>query len=238
MITIGICDDEEIQRKNVKELCECFFLEYSEEHEYIEFSSGEEVLAYKGEKLQLLFLDVQMGGIDGLEVLKFVEDVDWIWRVVFVSSHEEAVWKAFSIKTLAFARKPIEYQQVTKWIRTAIRENRENTVFEFVTMNGREYKTIEEIYYLQAEKNYTYLYGKSVKWLINDNLKKWQNAMEQAPVIRIHKSYLVNMLHIQRWELEKVILENKVELPVGRQFAKEAKEKYYVFVKKQALGRM
>lgn len=238
MITIGICDDENKHRQHIKELCERFFSEYPQEHEYVEFTLGEEVLAYRGDKLHLLFLDVEMKGINGIEVLKRVEDVDWIWRIVFVSNHEEAVWNAFSIKTLEFARKPIQYQQVEKWLTIAIRENQENIVFEFIASNGRIYKAIEEIYYLEASRNYTCLYGKNEKWLINDNLKKWEKEMEETPVLRIHKSFLVNMGHIRKWETEKVVLDNKIELPIGRQFSKNAKESYYAYVKRQALRRL
>ena len=45
MIIIGICDDEQLHRIRVKELCEQFFSEFPNEHDYVEFSSGEEVLA-------------------------------------------------------------------------------------------------------------------------------------------------------------------------------------------------
>lgn len=238
MITIGICDDEEKHRQHIKELCEHFFSKAPQEHEYVEFSLGEEVLAYRGDKLHLLFLDVEMNGINGIEVLKCVEGVDWIWRIVFVSNHEEAVWDAFSIKTLEFARKPIQYQQVEKWVRTAIRENQENIVFEFITPNGRIYKATEEIYFLEAARNYTCLYGKNEKCLINDNLKKWEKELQEATFLRIHKSFLVNMGHIRKWEAEKVILENKMEIPIGRQFSKKAKEIYYAYVKRQALRRL
>ena len=238
MILLGICDDEKIHRDNVKSLCEQYFMENPQEHEYVEFCSGEEVLKYTGEKIHLLFLAVEMGEVDGIQVLNYVQDADWVWRVVFVSSHEEAVWNSFSIKTLEFARKPIEYNQVDKWIGIAIRENKEDVAFEYITPQGKIYKTINEIYYMEAAGNYTYLFEKNEKCIINNNLKSWHEKMENVPIIRVHKKYLVNLLHVKKWETEKVILENDIELPIGRTYYKSAKEAYFNFVKKKAFERM
>ncbi len=238
MITIGICDDEPGYRRIIKEFCEQFFEKIEQEHQYIEFASGEEVLSYTGPKLYLLFLDVELGGVDGIEVLKFVQEADWIWRIVFVSSHAEAVWDSFSIKTLEFARKPIAYEQVEKWIQIALRENQENILYEFLTTAGSMYKKMEDIYILEGERNYTYLHTKKEKWLINDSLKRWQEKMDKTTMLRVHRSFLVNMAHIKKWEKETIYMCNGSKISVGRQYAKEAKDTYLSYIQKKALGRM
>lgn len=244
MFLIGICDDEEFHREHIKKLCEQYFAEYPQEHEYIEFTSAEEVLVYgeaaenSGSKLHLLFLDVEMGELDGIELLRKLENAAWIWRIVFVTSHDEVMQDAFGIKTLGFAHKPVEYRQVEKWITTAIRENKENVMLEYMVGMQKSYIALEDIYYLEAEGNYTKLYQKDEMQLINENLKRWQKKTESFPFVRIHKSYLVNMLHVQRWEASKVTMENGTVLSVGRQYTKEARELYFSFVKKQAINRV
>lgn len=238
MYIIGICDDEAIHRQHIRKLCEDYFAQNSLAYKLVEFASGEEVLDYQGGHLHLLFLDVEMGEINGIDVLRTLEDSDNIWRIVFISNHEEAVWDAFSIKTLEFARKPVEYRQIEKWISVTIRENKENVLLEYLVGTEKRYKTLAEIFCLEAAGNYTYLHGKNEKELVNDNLKQWQGRMEELPFVRVHKSYVINMQHVQRWESDKVTLVNKVELAIGRRFAKEAKEKYLRFVKSQAMKRM
>lgn len=244
MFLIGICDDEALHRQHIRELCEQYFKTYPQAHEYVEFTLGEEVLEYQevaensGARLHLLFLDVEMGELDGIEVLRKAEAADWIWRIVFVSSHEEMVWNSFSIKTLEFARKPVEYRQIEKWLNTAIRENKENVMLEYTSGILKNYIALEDIYCLEAERNYTILHKKDENILMNENLKQWQKKTEIFPIVRIHKSYLINMLHVRRWEAGKVILDNDAEFSVGRQYMKEAKEVYHAFVKKQAMNRM
>ena len=237
MITIGICDDESIHREYIRELCEQFFEKNTQPHDYVEFAAGEEVLAYQGKQIQLLFLDVEMGEIDGMQVLDSVQSANQVWRVVFVTSHEETVWNAFSLKTLGFARKPVKYEQIAAWLEITMREHQENTVIEYITLDGRKCRRIDEIFYLEAAGNYAYLCCEKEKDLVTEKLKKWQELMEQTMIIRIHKSFLVNLQHIKKWESDKVILENGEILPVGRRFSQIAKESYYHYVKQQALNR-
>ncbi len=238
MFYIGICDDEDLQRQHIRKLCEQFFTEYAQSYECVEFISGEELLQYTGERLHLLFLDVELGGMDGIEVMHQMEEADWIWRIVFISNHEEMVWNSFGIKTLGFVRKPVEYFKLVKWIKIAIKENQENLVYEYTAGREKYCKTLEEIYYLESSGNYTYLYELNEKKLINDNLKYWQKKMENAPIVRIHKSFLINMQHIKTWEADTVILSNGIVLPQGRQYKRTAREAYLAFVKRQVKGRM
>nr|MCR5461198.1 response regulator [Acetatifactor sp.] len=70
MITIGICDDEEAYRDRIKTICSEYLAEREMECQFTMFSSGEEVLAYQGDRMLLLFLDIEMPGIDGLEVME------------------------------------------------------------------------------------------------------------------------------------------------------------------------
>ncbi len=237
MITIGICDDELIHRKDIRELCEQYFEDNRQDCEFVEFASGEEILAYNKGKIHLLLLDVELGGVDGLEVLKYVEDADWVWRVVFVTNHEEVVWDSFGIKTLGFGRKPITYGQITRWIDITLQENKENVVFRFITTQGTIYKNVEDIFYMKAEGNYTYLYTRNGECLINDKLKIWEDRMRQTSMKRIHRSYLINLAHVRKWETNKVILESGESFFIGRQYAKKAKEEYYNYVRKHGTGR-
>ncbi len=238
MYTIGICDDEEMHRQHIRRLCEEFFAENAYSYQLVEFQSGEEVLAYRGEQLHLLFLDVELGETDGIHVLRRLENTDMFWRVVFVTSHEEVVWDSFGIKTLGFAKKPVTYQQIAKWLQTTIRENKEKLVLEYISGAEKGCVALEDVLYLAAEGNYTCVHSLHTQTLINENLKYWQSYTEQMPVVRIHKSYLVNLLQVQKWETGKVILTNGEELAIGRQYAKEAREAYFAFVREQAMRRM
>lgn len=224
MYTIGICDDESLYREHLRTLCERYFSNIGEEYQCVEFSTGEELLAYENGKLHLLFLDIEMPGINGIEVLRKVENYDWIWRVVFVSSHEELVWKAFSIKTLEFARKPVSHEQVSSWLNIMMREHKANKTIYFENGNSVVTCEAEELYYLEADRNYTVAHKKEEKLLLSGNMRSWEQKIEIPSFLRVHKSYLINMIHIEKWSPNMVILTNGAAIPVERKFAEEVKE--------------
>lgn len=238
MFRIGICDDEKTQIEYLEELCGRYFQEIEQECEFIRFLSGEEVLAYAGEKFQLLFLDIELKDMDGIQVLKRMEEMDVVWRIVFVSSHTESVFYTFGLKTLDFGVKPVTYAQVKRWISIAMREYDENVIIKCHTLNGKKWIRLEEICYLEAEGNYTYIVGKYNRQLVTGNLKAWEMQLSERAVIRIHKSYLLNLNFLNGIERDWAQLLNGVKLPIGRQYKKAFQEAYKNFIKSRVRGRV
>lgn len=105
MITIGICDDEPYWREMLIKSCCVFLNDCGQKYEIVEFSSGEDVLTYDGHEILLLFLDIEMAGISGIDVMDKIRDNSLFWRIVFVSSHDELRWDTLDIKTLTYISK-------------------------------------------------------------------------------------------------------------------------------------
>lgn len=238
MFLIGICDDREEEREYIKQMCERCFTELGQACVYRYFSSGEEVLSYSGQPMHLLFLDVEMGQTDGIQVLHALEETDHVWRVVFVSCHRDSVFRSFGLKTLDFGIKPVSYEQVSRWISTMIRENRENLTLQFVTPGGERMLELEQIYCLEAAGNYTYVYEKENRFLTMGNLRFWEEKCRQSVLARVHRSYLVNLLLVKQFSGDMVILENGRKIPVGRKYRETAKERYRQTIYTRMRGRI
>lgn len=237
MIIIGICDDEQLHRIRVKELCERYFSEYPNEHDYVEFSSGEEVLAYEGERMYLLFLDIEMGETNGIEVLNALREKDNVWRIAFASSHTEYAIDTIDMKTLAFLNKPLTYEGVKKCLDIAIRENEENISATFTLMDGKRDVVLSDIIYIQAERHYVNVYARKDDFMGYDSLKQYEEQLQGTSMIRIHKSYLVNMQYVKKVLAEEIVMTDGKRLPIGRKYSNDVKEKYFSFVKSVTIGR-
>lgn len=238
MIRIGICDDQDVFRRAVIDQCKTYFENQPMEYELIAFASGEEVIDYSGETIHLLFLDVEMGEVDGIAVMEALKSNRSVWRVVFVTGHEEVMMKAFSAKTLGFVPKPVTYNAVEQYINEVLWEQKQFITLEFISGQETIYKSLEEIYYLEGEGNYAYLYEKEGRILLGQKLKYWQQKLEGTPIIRIHKSYFVNLWNVAKWEGNTVRLTNGVTLKVGRMFAEEARKQYLNFIKQKAFSKI
>lgn len=238
MITIGICDDEALYREQIRNMCIRYLEGKNIPFQCVEFASAEEVLTYQGESLTLLFLDVEMDGITGIELKDEIERTDRVWRIVFVTSHEEVIGQAFGLKTMGFARKPIEAVTAEKWISIAVEEQEANKVFWFTTEKGDLYIRENEILYLESEGNYSYVQTPKEKKFVCESLKKCEEIVANRDCIRVHKSYLVNMQEIKEVSIAQITIKNGATIPIGRTYRDEVKKKYHSYLRAVALRRV
>lgn len=235
MIRIGICDDNIMEQNRLKKVC----LQYCEKRKINMdinlFSSGEEVLEYccnsTAPRIDLLFLDIEMQGISGLELKEQIKKVDSIWRIVFVSSHTELMEFAFGLKILGFMRKPIGDAKICNWIEMVI-----NELEEEVTIRIEEkgiltaLVRLENIEYFKGEGNFTKIVIGTAKGkeeiFSTRSLKSWEKELMESLVVRVHKSYLVNLINVMKVDKAVLLRYSGMEVPIGRVYREEVREKY------------
>ncbi|MBO4751034.1 MAG: response regulator transcription factor [Lachnospiraceae bacterium] len=237
MITIGICDDEAAYRDHIKTICSDYLTRQEQEFQFIEFSSGEEVLACQDTKMHLLFLDIEMPGIDGLEVMEKVRGNDMIWRIVFVTSHKELRWDTIDLKTLAFLEKPIDEVGVQTCLRTMIRENTENIDIFYKTADGCNSIKLDQIVFIQAKGNYVVICSKEKEITGYDSIKTMETQIAGTTMIRTHRSYLANLQHIRKMFWDEMQMTNGAIVPLGRKYIPDVKDAYFNFIKKVTIDR-
>lgn len=237
MLYIGICDDEKEHREAIKLLCETYFAEYPIEHGFFMFSSGEEILSFNESRLHLLFLDIEMGGISGIDVMDALKNNDNVWRIVFVTSHTEMLSDTIGLKTLAFVQKPVTERVVFRCLETAILENEGNISISFKGLKGSEYFLLDDIIYAVADGHYVRLRTNSNQVFIGENLTDCLKKFTNTSMIRVHRSYIVNLAHVKSWEKDVITFYNEEIVPVGRIFSKQGREQWFEYLKQTAKRR-
>lgn len=237
MYTVAICDDMDDQIKYVKEMCEQYFNKYHYAHDIICFKSGKEVLQYKGSQLLLLFLDIELGGEDGISIMHKIIDNNNIWRIVFISSHSEEVFNTFGLKTLDFGVKPVPYAKIERWLSIAIKENLQNEVITFEKDNPKAAYLLEDIIYLQADGNYIKVITNNSQNVYTGNLKYWQNNLDQSVMVRVHKSYIINLDHVKNIT-NLIEMDNGEMIFIGRKYKEQIKQEYKDFIFTKIRGRV
>lgn len=222
---IGICDDEKICIDRTLECLEQAKKELGVEFKYITFSSGEELLKSK-EHMDILFLDVEMDGISGIDTMKQLEEKDNVTYIIFASSHSEYVFDSFGFKTMGFLCKPIVYEKFLKEIKKLI-EKMSNTEPIQVNVDGRDILiSPDDIMYVSGERNYVKVVTRQSEYLTYGNMKAWEEKLVNSSVIRVHKSYLVNLKYITKISDVASFINTADEIPVGRKYKEEARGKY------------
>lgn len=249
-MVIGICDDSIDEQKKVSDICREILTEQEKDFEIIKFSTGQQLIDYcnndENNEIDLLFLDIELGQMNGIDIKDRIIKSDKIWRISFVSGYNEYVYDAYSIKTIGFILKPAYKEQIKKMINIVIDEKEENIAMSVRDSNNKIVKVqAEDIIYIKAEGNYSEIYTYSkIKNLCNYILctKKLgiiEKELDNYLFVRVHKSYIVNLQNVDYISGNSAIMkDNDKGVPIGRKYNEKFKIQYNKYVKKRVLARL
>lgn len=206
---------------------------FSMSYDILEFESGTELLQYSGDAIILLFIDIEMPGMDGIDVKNSVENDSNIKNIVFVTSHSEPMQKAFGRKTIGYELKPINDDVISRYIERVINEQDE---YHYISiLNGKNpFRILEgQIAYIEGSGNYSYIYkADGEKLLFTIKLKDLELSLFASDIVRIHKSYFVNLRHVKSVDKNTIKLDNGTAFTIGRSYMPSFRESYQSFVNK------
>ena len=233
-MTVIIVDDE----KNSREVLETMLRKYCPEVTVLESCSGaEEVLdRLKRDKPDILFLDIEMPGMNGFELLEHINRPEF--EIIFTTSYSEYAVKAIKHSALDYLLKPIDKDELIYAVQKAGKNNQafspsriEHLLgllaarkapkrFAVSTSEGLTILNAADILYCESDGPYCKFYFSNNKTLIaSKTLKETEEALQDCDFCRIHNSYLVNMKFVERYlrgEGGEVVLTNGKKLPVSR----------------------
>jgi len=224
---IAICDDE----KNIRELIANKVRKQYPEADIVFFSSGEEFLL-SDEHIDILFLDIQMEGRNGMEIAKELRKKDKSVILIFVTAVEEYVFQAFDVGAFNYIVKPIDDVKFLDVLRRAVDElssqsmdvNESEEKHLMINNGGVHIKVmIEDIVYAEVFNR------KVVIHKLNDKIEYYGKMSDLEAVagesfFRPHRAYLVNFKYVEKYDATTIYLEKGTALM--------AKQKFPEFVKK------
>lgn len=155
---IAICDDDKNAREVLKTCCGRFAAEFQIDCQVAEYASGEELL--RDSSSDVLLLDVEMPGMNGIAVKNFLQNQRAMTRILFVSSHEEAITEAFGREVYGFLYKPVTYELFREKMQFLLEDLKEQDSFVTVETKKLYKRFLLEILYTsrQMENIQRYIY--------------------------------------------------------------------------------
>lgn len=190
------------------------------------FSSGKTLLSHlKVETCDILLLDIDMPGLTGLEVAKELSDLKKKPLLVFVTSHDELVYDSFQYHPFAFIRKSKFDTEIAAVLNDCAKELESTEQhFCFRTDGNEVCLSVQDILYFEAEGNYLKIYTTDGEYRFRSTLSSVENTLQGCGFLRIHKGFLLNQSAIRLLHQEEATLQNGTTLPIGKSYAKSAKE--------------
>ena len=229
---IGICDDEIKCAEETRECCEKVRKELNQKFEYQMFRSGEELLIYEKD-IDILFLDIEMQGMNGIDTMKLLESRDNIKNILFVSSHPDYVFDTFGVKTRGFICKPLEYNRFAREVKKIVDRQKNNKLITVSAMGKQIYLCAAEIVYLSGEGKYVNIVTEKDEYIICGSLRAWEEELSEYNFVRVHKSYLVNLKYVSNFKDVVALISRSEKLPIGRKYKEASRNAYkeYMFRK-------
>lgn len=207
-----IVDDERLARQELSKLLS----QYSNVDIIGEASNGDEAIAAINEKKpELVFLDIQMPGKSGFDLL---EDLEHIPYVVFVTAYDEYAIKAFEVNALDYLLKPIETHRLEEAIRKVelrlnedrlheSEEKEENTDLlsidnQIFLKDGDKcwFVSLSDVRVFESEGNYVRVYFKDKKPLILKSLNNLEKRLDPNIFFRTNRKFIVNLRWVENVE--------------------------------------
>jgi len=216
-----IVDDEPIARKGIQKL-----VEKIPELELLEtFNSAEAAsLFMMSHTIDLVFLDIQMPGINGIE---FAKNIPKNTLVIFTTAYSEYALDSYEVEAIDYLVKPIEPERFKKAVDKAISyhellsseekksvENIEND-FIFVKSDRKFFKVnVKDILFIEGLKDYVILQLEEQRLITRMNLKNMHDMLPKSMFLRVNRSYIVNINQIDSFDNNDIFIK-KYEIAIG-----------------------
>jgi len=179
----------------------------------------------KRERIDLMFLDINMPEITGIEFLKTIPDPPY---VIITTAYREYAIEGYDLDVVDFLLKPISFERFLKAINKYCNRvkpaynngnqsgTKELKKFIYIQDGRNIYKVpSEDIIFLEGYGEYVKVHTSNKVYLVRDSLTEFEGRLPSHSFLRVHKSYIVNTDRVTGFNTIHVLLKD-IELPIGR----------------------
>ncbi len=226
-LLIGVCDDEKIILNILSQNISDFMNNHNIRYKIYCFQSGEKLLN-NPVKFDAIFLDIEMPGLDGIEVGKKIQKKYTECRIIMATSRVERFKETYKFNAFRFITKPFEIIEINEAL--------EALVESMIGMEKVElYYDRNKYYVIQKDIIYFYAYGSYVEAIAYNktfrkeiSLKELEEELDSKIFFRVHKNIIINMYWINQYKNGCIIIDEK-EVIVSRRRKKEFEKAYIEF---------
>lgn len=226
-----LCDDEPGIHRQLMGYLEQLASESGDEFETVHFSSGEDLTAHFPANAQLLLLDIQMGGMSGIDAARKLRETHKDLMIILVTNLIDRAIQGYEIHAFSFLCKPVMYGDFRRSLMDAFALYDKARPFKLVlnTDGGTELVPMDELLYVEVFHHMTSFVFCGRRQDVRIPLSEIERKTEGRGFFRCHKSYLVNFRHIRTINANSVTMINGDEIPLSKHRRREFLTEYSFF---------
>lgn len=234
-IVFAVCDDVKEIRDNIERNIRMLY----ENTVILHFENGKALTEYKG-RIDILFLDIQMEGISGMEAAKILRRRGSRAVLIFVTAIEEAVYEAFDVGAFHYLVKPVDRVKFFEVLRKAVAE------YDFISRKKREeepclvIKTgsvtrkirLSEILYLEVFNRKIMIHTLEEDMEFYGKLVSLEDRLSDD-FMRCHRAYIVHLRYVAKYDANSITMEDGRTVLLSKQKYAEFVRRYMMWLRKQ-----
>ncbi len=222
MINCLVVDDEPIAREGMKEyISQIDYLNLAADYK----SASEAAGILQKNKIDLIFLDIQMPGLTGIEFVKALAEPP---AIIFTTAYPQYAIEGYELNIIDYLLKPISFARFLRSVEKAqsylkAKTNNLNITneFFFIKCNGKIEKIlISEVIYIEAMANYVIVHTNQKKYITYITFSGINKHLPEQHFMRIHKSYMVALAAIKTIDGDEIIT-SIARLPLAKSFREQ-----------------
>jgi two-component system, LytTR family, response regulator len=223
MIRCILIEDEPLAQDHLKSL----LVQLGGWHIAACFDNAEEGFSFAtGNAIELIFLDVQLGHQNGLNVLKkFQLEIP----IIVISANSQYALQGFDLNVCDYLLKPFTTHRLQRALQkfndSAALRGSNGTSFTIRCENRIERIALKDLLYIEGMGDYRRVITTTKKWMTLQTFKEMEIMFADQPVYRIHKSYMVHGAAVSTLTASRIILKNGIQLPVSESYKKNIRAK-------------
>lgn len=236
-LNIAVCDDEEYYRSEIRTLLTAYKNETGYDLTVSEWESAAlltEAATSGAEDYDLLFLDVEMPGLSGIDAAAKLRSIGRDTIICFVTAHKGYAYDAYGVDAVGYIAKPITYTDIKKIIETAemylsYRRNRaaaEKRYLEIISGRANIIIDLDKVVYIEKRRNQCVFHCTDGEQICYDSLRHIYSRLDHGQFLYIHQGYIANFPHVKEVLRDHVCFGSGMEAPLSRRYYETIRQRY------------
>lgn len=228
MINFAICDDLQEEREYATSFITRYCTENNLSFQIDTFSSGEEFLnVFRKGKYAVIFLDVYMDNLDGIQTAKAIRESDSSVDIIFTTTSQDHAIDGFSVNAKHYLVKPYTYEIFLEGIERChdnifVNKN----IVEFISNNITRIIDTRKIMYIEVNHKLATVHALTDDYNTYTSLDEFDKILPKRNFFRVHRSFIVNMDFIDKYYIDYIQLKNDAQISLSRSKKQEFRKHY------------
>ncbi|MGL5752883.1 MAG: LytR/AlgR family response regulator transcription factor [Paraclostridium sp.] len=237
MIKIGLCEDNNLYIEQLSSILKKIEKDNNLEFEINSFNSGEDLVEFCSKHkdyFDILFLDVLMDGMNGIEAAQAIRNMYSSAYMIFVTSSKEYALDSYSVNAYGYILKPYSHDSIENKVLELIDKidlNKKNTIYVKNNQDIYSLRLDDVVYFESNLRKITAYLINGEKITFYNKISNLESEIDSSLFIRCHRSFLVNLIYVKNIVASDLITTTEEFLPISKKYLSSTRDAFTDYIK-------